>query len=301
MNLERMSIANVYTPQIPGVVTDIKMHRLSPVYATVNVGEVNLCERRSYGHTDKLLCIVLDNQTADTWVKIHKRCEELVRNVVKSPYITVNGKNLLYAKLTDKSKLLNDHRGYSAVRLERERLRGNAHSHAHPITIEHLADRQVYRCEVTIRMPIIVENRGKFSMKLQVDEAMFFEPVNMLNESVEQRRFTPRRLERPDGQRIARVPIRPMFLGRSSARSSAPPSSARSSARSSAPIETKEVPKHFQEMFNKLPEEERNCPICLDEMTEDLTMTPCFHFFHGKCLQESRTRKNECPNCRQNL
>ena len=61
------------------------------------------------------------------------------------------------------------------------------------------------------------------------------------------------------------------------------------------------IPPHFQALFNKLPEEDKRCPICMEQMTEDLAMTPCFHFFHGKCLERCKRMKSECPNCRGRL
>lgn len=46
----------------------------------------------------------------------------------------------------------------------------------------------------------------------------------------------------------------------------------------------KTLPPHFQNLFDKLPEDDRKCSICLELMTDDLQMTSCFHFFHRACL-----------------
>ena len=39
------------------------------------------------------------------------------------------------------------------------------------------------------------------------------------------------------------------------------------------------------------------CPICLDEVEDDLVVTSCRHAFHGACFSQRRTKP--CPVCRQ--
>lgn len=64
-----------------------------------------------------------------------------------------------------------------------------------------------------------------------------------------------------------------------------------------------EIPKHFAEMLNRLPQEDRKCSICLELIESDLSLTPCFHIFHKTCLDLHRNHRNhniisKCPNCR---
>jgi len=59
------------------------------------------------------------------------------------------------------------------------------------------------------------------------------------------------------------------------------------------------VPSHMVAMFNKLPSEERICPICKEEISSDLCQTKCFHHFHVACIRQIVGRL--CPNCRQAL
>ncbi len=59
---------------------------------------------------------------------------------------------------------------------------------------------------------------------------------------------------------------------------------------------------HLKEMFMNLPEDKRECPICdlLIERTSDLHMTPCFHFFHERCVQtwiDTKNATKETPTC----
>ena len=39
------------------------------------------------------------------------------------------------------------------------------------------------------------------------------------------------------------------------------------------------------------------CSICLEEMSFNLTATPCAHLFHTSCLSEWQKKQNSCPNC----
>ncbi|KAF6204893.1 hypothetical protein GE061_019057 [Apolygus lucorum] len=41
------------------------------------------------------------------------------------------------------------------------------------------------------------------------------------------------------------------------------------------------------------------CPICLEEMQEDKSATPCGHTFCTPCLTESYKYSKKCPLCRQ--
>jgi hypothetical protein len=59
------------------------------------------------------------------------------------------------------------------------------------------------------------------------------------------------------------------------------------------------LPPHMLNLFNKLPKEDKMCPICMEEISEALTMTSCYHFFHVACL--SKTKENTCPTCRASL
>lgn len=42
------------------------------------------------------------------------------------------------------------------------------------------------------------------------------------------------------------------------------------------------------------------CSICLDEFVEGraVTLLPCVHFFHSKCISSWLTRAGDCPACR---
>ena len=46
-----------------------------------------------------------------------------------------------------------------------------------------------------------------------------------------------------------------------------------------------------------------NCPICLEEITGDITITKCKHIFHYKCLAKNikKYEKTECPICRSDV
>jgi hypothetical protein len=147
------------------------------------------------------------------------------------------------------------------------------------VTFDDLKDRRVYKCRLTAIIPYVTLFEGKYRPKVILKRAEFLEHPR-------QHTIVP---ARPD-QRRGPAEIAAMQRQRN-----------RQNQRRRPPTEPKKIPPHFQAMFNKLPEEEKNCPICLEQMTEDLALTPCFHFFHGKCLTESRKRKNECPSCRHNL
>ena len=48
------------------------------------------------------------------------------------------------------------------------------------------------------------------------------------------------------------------------------------------------------------------CTICLEKFKDDIdiiSLTPCYHLFHNKCLnQYFRKNKNaKCPNCKYNI
>ncbi|WCJ25439.1 RING/U-box superfamily protein [Euphorbia peplus] len=42
------------------------------------------------------------------------------------------------------------------------------------------------------------------------------------------------------------------------------------------------------------------CPICLKEFKtgEEMTMMPCFHCYHGECINEWLKNSHQCPSCR---
>ena len=39
------------------------------------------------------------------------------------------------------------------------------------------------------------------------------------------------------------------------------------------------------------------CPICIDDIADDLLVTPCNHRFHGKCLKEWHKHQLGFPTC----
>ena len=45
------------------------------------------------------------------------------------------------------------------------------------------------------------------------------------------------------------------------------------------------------------------CPICMEEMDDDIYVTRCFHVFHEECwnmyLSKRDENKNICPMCRK--
>ena len=45
--------------------------------------------------------------------------------------------------------------------------------------------------------------------------------------------------------------------------------------------------------------EERECPICLEELDEDITSLKCGHVFHTACILNVLTRQDKCPVCRK--
>ena len=48
---------------------------------------------------------------------------------------------------------------------------------------------------------------------------------------------------------------------------------------------------------------DENCPICLEEINGDITITKCKHIFHYKCLAQNikNYEKTECPICRSDV
>jgi len=49
--------------------------------------------------------------------------------------------------------------------------------------------------------------------------------------------------------------------------------------------------------------QDENCPICLEEINGDITITKCKHIFHYKCLAQNikKYEKTECPICRSDV
>lgn len=41
------------------------------------------------------------------------------------------------------------------------------------------------------------------------------------------------------------------------------------------------------------------CPICLDDLTDDVTRLACGHEFHSKCIDEWFKKDRSCPTCRK--
>lgn len=37
------------------------------------------------------------------------------------------------------------------------------------------------------------------------------------------------------------------------------------------------------------------CPICFEDLMENLSVTRCGHVFHKKCIEQALQRKNLCP------
>jgi hypothetical protein len=45
-------------------------------------------------------------------------------------------------------------------------------------------------------------------------------------------------------------------------------------------------------------EDDINCPICYDNITNEFFITHCGHIFHNKCFKEWSEQKYSCPICR---
>lgn len=60
----------------------------------------------------------------------------------------------------------------------------------------------------------------------------------------------------------------------------------------------KEIPLHFIGMIK---DEDRNCPICIEQVENDAYLTPCFHLFHKKCIDKWKRRSTKCPKCKQQI
>jgi hypothetical protein len=58
-------------------------------------------------------------------------------------------------------------------------------------------------------------------------------------------------------------------------------------------------PRHFLNMFNQLPAEQRECSICMETIQANLALTKCYHFFHTGCIRRVINRK--CPICQSDL
>jgi hypothetical protein len=58
-----------------------------------------------------------------------------------------------------------------------------------------------------------------------------------------------------------------------------------------------QVPPHMVSLFMQTRPEDRECAICKEVIDSDMYMTPCYHLFHGFCVE----RCNKCPMCRTNL
>ena len=48
-----------------------------------------------------------------------------------------------------------------------------------------------------------------------------------------------------------------------------------------------------------LPPEDKNCPICLEEVSSPMSKLFSGHFFHLECIQTWLGRRNTCPRCRR--
>jgi hypothetical protein len=57
---------------------------------------------------------------------------------------------------------------------------------------------------------------------------------------------------------------------------------------------------HFL-IFESKDEEKRNCPICVDEFSDNVLIKrlPCKHFFHKACITPWLKLHNTCPFCRR--
>ena len=58
-----------------------------------------------------------------------------------------------------------------------------------------------------------------------------------------------------------------------------------------------QVPPHMVALFMQTKPEDRECAICREVIESDMYMTPCYHLFHGFCVE----RCNKCPMCRETL
>jgi hypothetical protein len=52
------------------------------------------------------------------------------------------------------------------------------------------------------------------------------------------------------------------------------------------------------------PPDNTDCPICMDTISGSrtpITLTPCKHYYHTRCLNKWKARSNRCPCCRASL
>lgn len=51
----------------------------------------------------------------------------------------------------------------------------------------------------------------------------------------------------------------------------------------------------------RLPPDLDECSICLEDMERDVSVMPCKHYFHTRCLKTWVTHDMRCPICRYHL
>src|SRR5436189_8169 len=42
---------------------------------------------------------------------------------------------------------------------------------------------------------------------------------------------------------------------------------------------------------------ERDCSVCVEELTTDVVVTPCGHLYHQHCLDQWLVKSDTCPIC----
>jgi E3 ubiquitin-protein ligase RNF115/126 len=60
------------------------------------------------------------------------------------------------------------------------------------------------------------------------------------------------------------------------------------------------LPEFQIEDLSKLPNEKKNCVICLNdfEKSQKALITPCTHLFHSDCIRSWFETQNTCPICK---
>lgn len=60
------------------------------------------------------------------------------------------------------------------------------------------------------------------------------------------------------------------------------------------------MPESIVTDVNKLPEEKRNCVICMTQYEKDdkILTIPCCHLYHTECILDWFKTKNTCPICK---
>ena len=111
-------------------------------------------------------------------------------------------------------------------------------------------------------------------------------------------------LQAPGGTQVSRTQLQDLatimreataqFMEANHHSNAAPPASAKAIGKlEKKPLDEKMMGNH----------REVECTICMDELckSDEVTILPCQHWFHPKCVNTWRTEHNTCPLCRSSI